>query len=202
MVQDPTKNGHKELKEIERIARTCYKSEDKITEDGSSAKQLIYNLIANGHEAMLEHSSLSVKFVCSRSVSHELVRHRMASFAQESQRYCNYSKDKFGAEVTFIKPIWYGEGTPASFAFEEQMKAAEETYFKLLNDGLQPQEAREVLPNATKTEVVITANYREWRHILKLRTDAAAHPEMRRLMRPLLDHLKFAIPVVFDDIKY
>lgn len=191
-----------ELEQIERIARTCYKSEDKIKDQGESAKELIAKLIANGHEAMLEHSQLSVKFICDRGVSHELVRHRMASFAQESTRYCNYSKDKFGHELTFIRPCFYDDKdrTDELDSWESAMQLIEDGYFFLIASGSTPQEARCVLPNSLKTEVVVTANYREWRHILELRCDKAAHPQMRELMLPLLNELHDRIPIIFDDL--
>lgn len=192
--------GTLELEQIERAARTCYKSEDKITDQAESAKKLIVKLIENGHEAMLEHSSLTVKFICDRGISHELVRHRMASFAQESTRYCNYSQDKFDNQITVIEPCFM---VPESDAYEDwkiAMNVAESWYFEFLEEGLSPQEARCVLPNSLKTEVVMSANYREWRHILRLRTDPAAHPQMRELMLPLLKDLYERIPVIFDDI--
>lgn len=192
--------GTLELEQIERAARTCYKSEDKIADQAESAKKLIAKLIENGHEAMLEHSWLTVKFICDRGVSHELVRHRMASFAQESTRYCNYSQDKFGNQITVVEPCFM---VPESDVYEDwkaAMYAVERWYFELLEEGLSPQEARCVLPNGLKTEVVMTANYREWRHILRLRTDPAAHPQMRELMLPLLKDLHERIPVIFDDI--
>lgn len=192
--------GTLELEQIERAARTCYKSEDKILDQAESAKKLIRKLIENGHEAMLEHSILSVKFICDRGVSHELVRHRMASFAQESTRYCNYSKDKFGKEITVIAPVAFARGSKAYYIWTTACSFAEVSYFDLLNDGASPQDARAVLPNSLKTEVVITANYREWRHILELRCSEKAHPEMRRLMLPLLEDLHGRIPVIFDDI--
>lgn len=196
--------GTLELEQIERAARTCYKSEDKILDQAESAKKLIRKLIENGHEAMLEHSILSVKFVCDRGVSHELVRHRIVSFAQESTRYCNYSKDKFGSEITVIRP-WFVTNTaigptPSYAVWEHACEECEEKYFNLLAIGLSPQDARAVLPNSLKTEVVMTANYREWRHILELRCSEKAHPEMRRLMLPLLKDLHELIPVMFDDI--
>lgn len=192
--------GILELERIEQAARVCYKSEDRYVDQGESAKKLIRNLIKNGHEAMLEHSSLTVKFICDRGISHELVRHRMASFAQESTRYCNYSQDKFNSQITVIEPFYLEKSSEAYRLWEQEMAHAEETYFELLNQGLTPQEARCVLPNSLKTEVVITANYREWRHMLKLRTDKAAHPQMRELMVPLLKDLYEQIPVIFDDI--
>lgn len=194
-------SGAWELKQIERIARVCYKSEDKITQSTSSARKLIGSLIKNGHEAMLEHGYLSVLFKCDRAVSHELVRHRMASFAQESQRYCNYSKDKFDGNVTFIQPWWMDEEDDVGYlAWKNSCLQAEKAYFELLNMGYSPQQARMVLPNCTKTEIVITANYREWRHILKLRCAKNAHPDMRHMMQGLLKELQSNLPVIFDDI--
>ena len=192
--------GTYELEQIERAARTCYKSEDKITDQAESAKKLIRKLIEKGHEAMLEHSSLTVKFICDRGVSHELVRHRMASFAQESTRYCNYSDDKFESQITVIEPCYLKNGTEAYGEWFNAMVEAEYRYFNLLGLGLSPQEARAVLPNSLKTEVVMTANYREWRHIFDLRCNRAAHPQMRELMLPLLKDLHERIPVIFDDI--
>lgn len=197
-----SEGGIEELQRIELVGRKCYKSEDKITEDGESAKRFVGMLIKNGHEAMIEHSQLSVLFVCDRGFSHELVRHRIASFAQESTRYCNYSKDKFGNQITVIKPYFLKD----RYALNEDdwytaCKKAEEIYFAMLRHGCSPEEARAVLPMSLKTEVVITTNYREWRNILKLRTDKSAHPQMRELMIPLLNELKRSIPVVFDDIE-
>lgn len=194
--------GLDELKRIERIARVCYKSEDKISLDGESAKKLVSSLIQNGHEAMLEHGYLTVKFICDRAISHELVRHRMASFAQESQRYCNYSQDRFDKNVTFIKPWWMDPEDDVGYsAWESSCLQAEKAYFKLLDYGYSPQQARMVLPNCTKTEIVVSANYREWRHILKLRCAKDAHPDMRHMMTELLEELKLTFPVIFDDIK-
>ena len=235
ILTDISPYGTLELEEIERAARVCYKSEDKYEDQGESAKKLIRKLIGNGHEAMLEHSSLSVKFICDRGVSHELVRHRMASFAQESTRYCNYSKDKFGHEITVIIPPWINEkylpkddeaveltkmlllgpNTEAAKYRLNRMSTEERValiwwascfedeagYFVMLDEGFTPQQARCILPNSLKTEIVVTANYREWRHILKLRTDPSAHPQMRELMVPLLNELTDRIGVIFDDIK-
>lgn len=166
-----------ELKLIEIAGRTCYKSEDKITED--SAKQFVKMLIDRKHEAMLEHGSLTIKFICDRGVSHELVRHRLASFAQESTRYCNYAGDKFGNELTFIEPLFFDIGKFGNCVslkrtlWEIAMERAEETYLELIQEGCSPQEARSVLPNSIKTEVVMTANYREWRHFFNLRAARA-----------------------------
>lgn len=191
-----------ELQLIERAGRTCYKSEDKITDE--SAKQFVAGLIKRQHEAMLEHSSLSIRFICDRGVSHELVRHRLASFAQESTRYCNYSKDKFGNELTFIRPFFWDENSFEYSRWLEVCKMAEDEYCRLMSQpGCTPQEARSILPNSIKTEVVMTTNYREWRHFFKLRAARAtgpAHPQMEQITRPLLEELKTLIPVVFDDI--
>ena len=192
-------DGMEVLKKIERVARTCYKSEDYIKE--GSAERLVKSLIDRGHEAMLEHYSFSVKFVCDRGVSHEIVRHRVASFAQESTRYCNYSKDKFGNELTFIKPCFWGEYSHEYISWCESMRDAEIKYFELLKLEVTPEQARSVLPNSIKTEIVMTSNLREWRHFLKLRTAQAAHPQMRELTIPLLKELKKKIPVMFDDIE-
>lgn len=194
-------SGAYELKKIERIARVCYKSDDQITESTESARKLIGNLIKNGHEAMLEHEKLTVFFVCDRAVSHELVRHRMASFAQQSQRYCNYSKDKFDGNVTFIQPWWMDEEDDIGYStWKQDCLRAEKAYFDLLEMGYLPQDARMVLPNCTKTEIVVTANYREWRHILKLRCAKDAHPDMRHMMCGLRDELQKKIPIIFDDV--
>lgn len=187
-----------ELKMIEIAGRTCYKTENKITDD--SAKEFVKMLVARGHEAMLEHSSLSVRFICDRGVSHELVRHRLASWAQESTRYCNYSDDKFDNELTFIKPIFFEKGSVSYNLWKNVMQTAEEAYLDLLERGAAPQEARSVLPNSLKTEVVMTANYREWRHFFRLRTAETAHPQMREITVPLLRELTTKIPVVFDDV--
>ena len=195
--------GQKVLKKLELIGRTCYKSEDKITED--SAAKFVAGLIKRGHEAMLEHVSITVKFVTDRGISHEIVRHRLASYAQESTRYCNYSQDKFGHELTFIIPDFLEYGSEGFKLWKDEMKQVEKTYFAMLEAGHTPQEARSVLPNSLKTELVMTANLREWRAFFKLRaanSTGAAHPQMLEITRPLLDDLKAMIPVVFDDITY
>lgn len=198
----PDFDGQAILEKLERIARTCYKSEDKIKE--GSAEKMIASLIKNHHEAMLEHCSMTIKFVVDRGVSHEIVRHRMASFAQESQRYCNYARDDFGSEITFIIPHYIKYKSKAWNMWKEQMQAAEKTYFDMLDFGLTPQEARCVLPNSTKTELVMTANLREWRHFFNLRaagTTGKPHPQMLEVTVPLLEELKQMIPVIFDDIE-
>jgi thymidylate synthase (FAD) len=192
-------DGAEILKRIEIAGRVCYKSENRITAE--SAENFVRTLIERGHESVLEHASITVRFVCDRSVSHEIVRHRIASFSQESTRYCNYSNDRFRNEITFIKPCFLDEGTGGYKLWKQAMFVAEKEYFDLLNWGFTPQEARSVLPNSTKTEIIMTANLREWRHFLKLRTAKAAHPQMRELTVPLLYELQKQIPVVFDDIQ-
>lgn len=148
----------------------------------------------------MEHCSFTVKFICDRGVSHEIVRHRVASYCQESTRYCNYSKGDFGSEITVIEPCYLNSNTFAYDEWKEACRRAETAYFNLLNWGLSPQEARAVLPNSLKTEVVMTANIREWRHFLKLRCSKAAHPQMREVATQLLKELQEKIPVLFDDI--
>ena len=207
--------GIEELKNIEKIGRTCYKSEDRISADGEavSAKNFVAMLIRNGHEAMIEHSNLSVKFIIDRGLSHELVRHREASFAQESTRYVNYASKKHGNRIQIIDikdGIKYDSkynsltSDQINNIYNIWWKAvfqAETNYLKLIENGASPQIARSVLPNSTKTELIITANYREWRHIFKLRTAKDAHPQSREIMIPLLNELKERIPVIFDDIE-
>lgn len=198
-----TQIGVEMLQQIERAARTCYKSEDKITVD--SAEAMVRRLIASGHEAMIEHALMSVRFICDRGVSHELVRHRIASFAQESTRYCNYSKDKFGNELTFIAPPFFEDDGGAirsdeEIAWRRALEQSERSYFDLLKLGWTPQQARSVLPNSLKTEIIVTANMREWRLIFKLRAAPAAHPQMRELMSPLLHEMQSRLPALFEDI--
>ena len=188
--------SREDIKLIEAAGRVCYKSEEKITD--TSFVDFLERIVRKGHESVLEHSMLTVRFICDRGVSHELVRHRLASFSQESTRYCNY-----GGDVTFILPCFFKQCLsvyPPYVLWKDAMLSSEDTYKEMLKQGASPQEARAVLPNSTKTEVVMTANLREWRHVLKLRTSKAAHPQMRELMCPLLEDLKASIPVIFDDI--
>lgn len=193
-------HGPEILRKIEQCGRVCYKSEHKIAD--SSAQEFVRNLIKRGHESVLEHVSITVKFICDRGVSHEIVRHRIASYSQESTRYCNYSNEQFGSEITVIKPCFLARDTPGYFKWWLACKQAEEAYFDLLDYGCSPQEARAVLPNSLKTEVVMTANLREWRHFLRLRTSTAAHPQMREVACMLLEKMKAKVPVVFDNIGY
>lgn len=209
ILSEISEGGIRELQMIENVGRVCYKSEDRITPDGESAKKFVAGLIKRGHEAMLEHSSLSVLFTVDRGVSHELVRHRLFSFAQESTRYCNYGQGKFGSEITVILPLFFdtGMGTASNSLVYDEWKyaclSAERHYFKLLEMGAQPQEARSVLPNSLKTEITITGNYREWRHFFNLRAcDATglAHPQMSEVAKPLLIDVAGRIPIIFDDL--
>lgn len=187
-------------KDLEAVARTCYKSESHIKDDGSSAKSLIQALIRGGHFAMLDHEFIKVRFICDRGIGHELVRHRHCAFAQESTRYCNYSKDKFGNEITVIEPYFFKDSARYSI-WKDACESAEKAYFELLETGASPQEARSVLPNSLKTEIVVTADITEWRHIFEQRTAEAAHPQMRELMLPLLADLNKRYPVFFGDIQ-
>lgn len=186
------------LRRIEFAGRTCYKSEDRI--DDRSAKGFVARILASGHHSVIEHINVTVKFVCDRGVTHELVRHRLASYSQESTRYADYSKDKFKHEITVIKPVFWDEGSPQYKLWLSSVKQSERTYMQLLESGASPEQARSVLPNSLKTEIVMTANIREWRHVLSLRCSPAAHPQMREIMLPLLKEFTERIPVLFDDI--
>jgi thymidylate synthase (FAD) len=188
----------KPLEKLERIGHICYKSTKEVTRE--SAEKFIRQLIARGHESVLEHVSFSVKFICDRGVSHEMVRHRIASFTQESTRYANYSKGRFGSEITVIDPLFFEADSPEYKLWCESCEHAETAYMDLLERGCTPQEARSVLPNSLKTEIVVTANLREWRKILGLRCAGDAHPQIREIMCPLCDQLKLDMPGVFDDI--
>lgn len=199
------------LQTIEFAGRTCYKSEDKITE--GSAEKFVKMVTKRGHHSVIEHAVVTVKIICDRGVTHEIVRHRLASYSQESTRYCNYK-----GGVTFVIPPWckdLGEGEYTWTDYENDSKLSESTatwiaamlesedrYQVLLKLGWSPQQARSVLPNSTKTEIVMTANVREWRHIFTLRCSNASHPQMNEVMRPLHKEMKELIPIIFDDITY
>jgi thymidylate synthase (FAD) len=193
------------LQLVEAAGRTCYKSEDKITVD--SAPKFAEMILKRGHESVVEHASATVRFICDRGVTHEIVRHRLASYSQESTRYCDYN----GGHVAFVIPPWVDirpgeysgsvpQMTPQEFGWFTAMGAAEQTYKALREQGWKPEQARSVLPNSLKTEIVMTANLREWRHFFRLRTSAAAHPQMREVATPLLAAMKERIPVLFDDL--
>lgn len=185
-------------KQIEKVARTCYKSEDKTRED--SAPSMVKGLLSRNHLAMIEHASVTVKFICDRGVSHEIVRHRVASYAQESTRYCDYSLGKHGREITVIEPSFFKKGTPEYAAWYTGCEAGEHMYMELLRMGRTPQEARSVLPHSLKTEIVVTMNLREWIHFFNLRavgTTGAPHPQMKELALPLLEAFAEALPEIF-----
>lgn len=191
-------DGRQILKNIERIGRVCYKSEDKITDE--SAPKFLLGILSKGHESVIEHEKVTVKFICDRGISHEIVRHRIASYSQESTRYCNYTKDKFGNELTFIRPFFWNQESEQYEIWKKTMENIEKAYFNLLKLGAKPEEARSILPNSLKTEIVVTMNLREWRHFFKLRTASAAHSQMREIVVPLLEKFRREIPVIFDDI--
>lgn len=187
------------LTKIESCGRVCYKSEDKITPE--SAAKFVAGIIKRGHEAVLEHAYLTVKFICDRGVTHEIVRHRLANYCQESTRYCNYSQDKFGNEITFIEPCFWKDPSNEYGLWKCACQNAEDMYFGLIKLGATPQEARSVLPNSLKTELVMTANIREWRHFFKLRCSSAAHPQMREIASMVLLDFQNRYPVLFGDIE-
>lgn len=193
-------DGENILKKIEKIGRVCYKSEGKITE--YSAKTFVKKILESGHESVIEHEKITVRVICDRGVSHEIVRHRIASYSQESTRYCNYSSDKFDNQLTFIRPCFWEENSDEYKKWKEQMLYIEKLYIELISQGATPEETRSILPNSLKTEVVITMNLREWRHFFKLRTSNKAHPQMREISRLLLENFKKLIPIVFDDINF
>lgn len=191
-------NGKDLLKKIEKAGRICYKSEDKISEE--SAVNFITMIIQSGHESVLEHEKITVTITCDRGVSHEIVRHRIASYSQESTRYCNYANDKFGHELTFIKPCYWDENDPKFTIWKTQMEEVEEKYFMLIESGAKPQEARAILPNSLKTEIVVTMNIREWRHFFRLRCSEAAHPQMREIAQMILTSFRNDFPILFDSL--
>jgi len=180
------------LKKIEKYGRVSHKSEKNITTD--SAKKFIQKLMGWGHESVLEHEKITVKIICDRGITHEIVRHRIAAYTQESTRYCNYS-----GEIQFIQPLFFKKGTKEYNLWYQSCKIAAENYTKLIELGITPEAARSVLPNSLKTEIIVTYNLREWRHVFEMRTQKAAHPQMREIMIPLLQTFKQKIPIIFDD---
>ena len=182
---------------LELAGRTCYKSEDKITCD--SADKFVKMINKRGHESVVEHASATVRIVCDRGVSHEIVRHRIASFSQESTRYCNYGKDKFGKEITVIEPPNMTEDQ--YFDWKAAMVAAEHFYFKMLDHSASPQIARSILPNSLKTEIVCTMNFRAWSHFFNLRLDASAHPQIRQIAYLAFNLIEPLCPPVFEQYR-
>ena len=184
------------LKVIESAGRVCYKSEGLINED--SAALFVKKILANGHEAVIEHAMASLRIICDRGVSHEIVRHRIASYCQESTRYCNYGSGKFGEEITVIQPV--NLSPAAENIWKSACEHAEKAYLNMLKEGASPQEARAVLPTCLKTELIMTANFREWRHFLRLRLAAGAHPDMRVTAKQIQNILIEVCPVVFESL--
>ncbi len=185
---------------LERCARICYKSEDKMDDDYNEA--FLQRIVNSGHESVIEHEKVTVLFIIDRGISHELVRHRIGSYSQESTRYCNYAKDKFGSEITVIKPFFYIPGTENYSLWEQSCLLAEKNYLDLLGQGSTPQEARAILPTCLKTEIAVTYNIREWRHFFYMRCSPAAHPQMRQVAIPLLLLFQDKFKVLFDIIPY
>lgn len=198
-VEVPEINGEQLLRNIEKAGRTCYKSEEKITKE--SYRPFIEKIMKSGHHSMFEHEKVTVRIICDRGVTHEIVRHRLAAYSQESTRYCNYSGDKYGNEITVIKPFFFDKYEKKGL-WQSACQRAEESYFALLTCGASPQEARSVLPNSLKTEIVVTYNLREWRHFFALRCAKTAHPQMQQVAIPLLLYFKDQLSPLFDDIEY
>ncbi len=190
------------LKKIEKAGRTCYKSEANIKED--SAQKFVSNIIKRGHESVIEHEKITIRLICDRGVTHELVRHRIASYSQESTRYCNYSNEKFENELTFIEPCFFNQNTENDIKNKEIwlncMQNIENDYLNLIKNGAKPEEARAILPNSLKTEIVVTMNLRAWRHFFKLRTANTAHPQIREISNMILKELKQKLPTIFGDL--
>lgn len=181
---------------LELAYRTCWRSEDKIKP--GSAEKIIRSLMKLGHETPIEHSNITVRIVCDRGIMAELTRHRLNSFSVESTRYANYGKEKFGKEITVIRPFFWAEGSPEYKVWKSSMDIAEKSYLMLLDAGAKPQEARSVLPQSLKTELITTANIRTWKHIFNLRCSKASHPQIRQIMLPLLDTFYQRLPVLFE----
>jgi thymidylate synthase (FAD) len=191
--------GQRMLELIERAARTCYKSEGKM--GPGTAPDFVRKLTqVKKHESVIEHASATVRFIVDRGVSHELVRHRLAAYSQESTRYCNYGQEGFGKGITVIRPCWLDLDSQEGLIWQHHCQEVEHAYFHFLKRGWSPQQARSLLPNCLKTEVVMTCNMREWRHVFRMRTSPAAHPQMRQVMAPLLDLFKTHLPPLFEDI--
>lgn len=185
------------LKKIEICGRTAYKSENLIKEN--SAELFVKKIISLGHESVIEHGSITVKVICDRGISHEIVRHRIASYTQESTRYCNYTSEKFKNKIWVVKPIFLKNNEEYT-KWKEKMELCAISYKELISRGWKPEEARAVLPHSLKTEICITMNIREWRHFFKLRTSQNAHPQMREIATLILNEFKERYKVFFEDI--
>lgn len=199
-------NDYKEmLTKLEKIGRVCYKSEDYIKE--GSAEKFLKGIVKRGHESVIEHESITVRVTCDRGVTHEIVRHRIASYSQESTRYCNYTNDKFSNQISCIDIA-----TGFSYDLNDEndrkkyeiwnnaMNAAEQYYFQMIEAGAKPEEARSILPNSLKTEIVMTMNLREWRHFIRLRSSKRAHPQIREITEMIRKEFSERYPVFFEDL--
>lgn len=193
-------NSDKILKQIEKCARNCYKSENNITEDTTSAVKMIGKLIEMGHTAMIEFADVIVNLHCDIGVYKDLTRHRHCSFAIESTRYCNYSKGKFGNEISVIKPCNMDENSGIYHTWLKAMNDMERAYMQMAEIGATPDQLRMILPHSTAASVMMKANVREWRHIFNLRCAKAAHPSVRQIMLITLNEFHNKIPVLFDDL--
>lgn len=195
-------DADKMMRTIERAGRTCYKSEGNIKE--GSAEKFIANIIKSGHGSVIEHEKITVRVICDRGVSHEIVRHRIASYSQESTRYCNYSNDKFGNELTFIEPCFWNSNDENDVKnkkiWTETMQFIENKYNEMIALGAKPEEARSILPNSLKTELVMTMNLRSWRNFFELRTSKNAHPQIREISEKMLEEFKEKLPAIFGDL--
>lgn len=199
-------NDYKEmLTKLEKIGRVCYKSEDYIKE--GSAEKFLKGIVKRGHESVIEHESITVRVTCDRGVTHEIVRHRIASYSQESTRYCNYTNDKFSNQISCID-IATGfeydlkdENDRKKYEiWNNAMNAAEQYYFQMIEAGAKPEEARSILPNSLKTEIVMTMNLREWRHFIRLRSSKRAHPQIREITEMIRKEFAERYPVFFEDL--
>jgi len=192
-------DGKKIMKKIERACRTCYRSEGKVSED--SYKTLLKNCITRGHESVLEHEKVTVRVYSDVGSYKDLTRHRFGSFSIESTRYCSYDKDKYGNEIAFINPV-YIEDKETYEIWKKTMQEIENGYIKMKQLGATTDMCREILPHSTAAEYVMTANIREWKHILSLRTTKHVHPAIRQVLIPLLKLFKEEMPEIFDDVAY
>ena len=199
-IQVENYDGIRIMKNIERACRTCYRSEGLITED--SYKKLLKNCINRGHESILEHEKITIRMRCDIGVYKDLTRHRFGSFSIESTRYCNYGKDKFDRELKVIKPCNIDEDSNLYAFWKNTIERIEMNYLHMTDNGATPDQMRMILPHSTAAEVTMTANIREWRHILELRCSKTAHPAIRQLLIPLLLKFKEDMPELFDTIDY
>jgi len=193
-------DAKKMLKRIERACRTCYRSEDKVTED--SYKNLLKNCISRGHESILEHEKVSIRMICDIGAYKDLTRHRIASFSIESTRYCNYGNDKFDNQIKFIKPVNMEEDTEIYNSYITGLEEIEKQYLKMAELGAKPDQLRMLLPHGTAAEVNMTCNLREWKHVFSLRCSKHTHPSIRQLLIPLLLKFKEDMPEIYETVEY